>query len=207
MTDTTDANHDTLTRSQAARRERVITAAMTLGAEGGYDAVQMRDVATSANVALGTIYRYFASKDHLLAATLVEWVRDLQLRLAQQPPKGETSADRVVEVVMRATRSLERKPKLTAALLTAVSSPDPAVSGCQLEVTRMMGELLAAPMYDIDARRRAGVVQVLSHVWFSTLLGWVNGWENVGKVGDELELATRLLLEGATPPGWRAKDF
>lgn len=206
MTNTTDANHDTLTRSQAARRERVITAAMMLGAEGGYDAVQMRDVATSANVALGTIYRYFASKDHLLAATLVEWVGDLQRRLAQQPPKGDSAADRVVEVVMRATRSLERKPKLTAALLTAVSSPDPAVSDCQTQVTRMMGELLSAPMYDVEPLRRAGVVQVLSHVWFSTLLGWVNGWENVGRVGDELELATRLLLEGTAPAGWRPRS-
>ncbi|MGH9306234.1 MAG: TetR family transcriptional regulator [Acidimicrobiales bacterium] len=202
-----ETNHDTLTRSQADRRHRVILAAMTLGANGGYDAVQMRDVATTANVALGTIYRYFASKDHLLAATLVEWVSDLQTRLAQHPPKGETSADRVVEVVMRATRSMERKPKLTAALLTAVSSPDPAVSTCQVQITRIMGELLSAPMTDVDPRRRAGVVQVLSHVWFSTLLGWVNGWENVGSVSEELELATRLLLENSTPAGWRAREL
>ena len=44
---------------------------MKLAAEGGYDAVQMRDVAGEAGVALGTIYRYFASKDHLLAACQV----------------------------------------------------------------------------------------------------------------------------------------
>jgi AcrR family transcriptional regulator len=37
----------------------------------------MRDVAACANVALGTIYRYFVGKDHLLAAALVEWARDL----------------------------------------------------------------------------------------------------------------------------------
>ena len=46
---------------------------MALGAEGGYDAAQMRAVALRAEVALGTIYRYFASKDHLLAATMVDW--------------------------------------------------------------------------------------------------------------------------------------
>ena len=57
---------------------------MSLAAEGGYDAVQMRDVAATAQVALGTIYRYFASKDHLLAATLVEWTKDLQRRLAMR---------------------------------------------------------------------------------------------------------------------------
>ena len=65
-----------LTTSQAARRGRVIEAALTLGADGGYDAVQMRDVATTAGVALGTIYRYFSSKDHLLA--------EVRARLRQQ---------------------------------------------------------------------------------------------------------------------------
>ena len=51
-----------------------IDAAMALGLDGGYDAVQMRDVAARADVAMGTVYRYFTSKDHLLAATLVYWV-------------------------------------------------------------------------------------------------------------------------------------
>ena len=74
-----------LTKSQAARRQRVVAAALELGSEGGYDAVQMRDVAARANVALGTIYRYFSSKDHLLAAALVEWVKDLERRATISP--------------------------------------------------------------------------------------------------------------------------
>ena len=41
----------TLTKSQAARRERVIRAAQELASDGGYDAVQMRDVASRGEVA------------------------------------------------------------------------------------------------------------------------------------------------------------
>ena len=40
----------------AARRGRVLQAALKLGAEGGYDAVQMRDVAARAQVALGIFF-------------------------------------------------------------------------------------------------------------------------------------------------------
>ena len=68
-----------LTKSQAARRGRVIEAALTLGSDGGYDAVQMRDVATKAGVALGTIYRYFSSKDHLLAEFLVLFLHQMKV--------------------------------------------------------------------------------------------------------------------------------
>jgi hypothetical protein len=49
-------------------------------------------------------------------------------------------------------------------------------------------------MGDIDPKLKAEITRALSHVWFSALLGWVNGWTNVGAVGDELESAARLLL-------------
>jgi TetR/AcrR family transcriptional regulator, cholesterol catabolism regulator len=184
----------TLTKSQVARRSRVIDAALRLGADGGYDAVQMRDVAGEAGVALGTIYRYFASKDHLLAACQVEFARAEQHRLELRPTQGDTPADRVVDVLRRATRAQERQPQLTAAMVTAISSPDPAVSGCQREVTAVMAAVLARPMGAIDPRLKAEITRALSHVWFSALLGWVNGWTNVGAVGEELESAARLLL-------------
>jgi len=38
---------------------------------------------------------------------------------------------------------------------------------------------------------------VLTHVWFASLLGWVNGWTAIGQVTDELEFAARLLLRDA----------
>ena len=189
------ATTETLTRSQAARRSRVIEAAFQLAGEGGYDAVQMRDVASTASVALGTIYRYFSSKDHLLAATLVEWNRDLQRRLNQRPARGATPADRVVDVLRRSTRALERNPTLTAALVTAVSAPDPAIKDCQREVDAIMVSILSQAMGDdVDEELKRGVCRVLTHVWFSALIGWVNGWGTGIDVGDELETATRLLL-------------
>src|SRR5262249_1331370 len=60
-----------LARSQAARRRRVLDAALRLAERGGFDAVQMRDVATEANVALGTVDRYFTSKERLPLQALV----------------------------------------------------------------------------------------------------------------------------------------
>lgn len=185
---------DALTRSQVARRSRVIDAALELAAEGGYDAVQMRDVATRAQVALGTIYRYFSSKDQLLAAALVQWSGDIERKLTQRPATGATPAERVVDVLRRTSRVMERNPTLTAALVTAIASPDPAVREHQHDVDQIMRTLVADTLRDVEDAE--GVMRVLSQVWFASLIGWVNGWHNAGTVGDELELASRLLLKG-----------
>jgi AcrR family transcriptional regulator len=186
---------DALTRSQAARRSRVVEAALELAGEGGYDAVQMRDVATRAQVALGTIYRYFSSKDQLLAAALVQWSGDIERKLIQRPARGDSAADRVVDVLRRTSRVMERNPMLTAALVTAIASPDPAVREHQHDVDMIMRTLVSDALRGVaDAD---GVIRVLSQVWFAALIGWVNGWNNAGTVGDELELAARLLLKGA----------
>ena len=193
-TATTDTS--TLTVAQAARRERVVRAALDLAAEGGYDAVQMRDVAARSEVALGTIYRYFSSKDHLLAASLVTWTNDLERRIARRPPKGGTPADRVGDVLRRATESMERQPKLTEAVILAISSPDQGAASCQGEVAGAFARVMDRAMPDdLDPEVRAHVARVLNFVWYGALLGWVNGWSGTTDVSGEIANATHLLLD------------
>jgi len=194
MSETTTTEQ--LTKSQAARRQRVVAAALELGSEGGYDAVQMRDVAARANVALGTIYRYFSSKDHLLAAALVEWARDLERRATTRPPRGDTTADRVVDLLGRAVRAMEREPKLSAAVVAALTSNDAQVSDCQREVGIVMDRIqgMAFPD-DFDPETERRIIRALGHVWFASLLGWVNGWKGMSETGDELDSAAHLMLD------------
>jgi len=185
---------ETLTANQAARRGRVLDAAMDLAAEGGYDAVQMRDVAARAQVALGTIYRYFSSKDHLLAACQVELWRALADWFASHPPEAAAPADRVAQVLERAMRGAEREPERTAALITASSSPDPAVRDCQAEIMATMDRVLESAIGEIEPARRAQIALTLRQVWFAWLLGWVNGWNDAATVNRELVNTARLLL-------------
>src|SRR2546423_5352817 len=69
------------TEAQRARRRRILRAAADLATEGGFDAVQMREVAERADVALGTLYRYFPSKIHLLVSVLADEMEALHDRL------------------------------------------------------------------------------------------------------------------------------
>jgi TetR/AcrR family transcriptional regulator, cholesterol catabolism regulator len=187
-----------LTPKALIRRERIVEAAIDLGTEGGYDAVHMRVVAESAGVALATVYRYFESKDHLLSAAVSAWTTQLQARLARIPARGATPVDQLVDVLRRASRALERRPLFTAALIRALSSPDPGVASAAARVRDQIYDITAPILCDMSASDVDGIVTVLAHVWNSSISAWANGRSPISSIGNDLENAARLMLSGHT---------
>src|SRR4051794_6515387 len=117
-----------LTERQEARRRRILEASARLAGRGGFDAVQMREVAESSQVALGTLYRYFPSKIHLLVATMQNQLERMHRTLREKPPAGDTAAERVTGTLMLAFRALQREPQLADAMVRALTFADRSVS-------------------------------------------------------------------------------
>src|SRR5215472_7087080 len=115
--------------AQRDRRKRIIDATIALASKGGYDAVQMRAVAERADVALGTLYRYFPSKIHLLVGALTEELEQLQDKLFRKPVPGDTATERMMYVLSRVTRTMQRDPMLTEAMTRAFMFADPSAAG------------------------------------------------------------------------------
>src|SRR6476619_2110056 len=105
--------------AQRDRRRRILDATIELASAGGFEQMQMRAVAERADVALGTLYRYFPSKIHLLVSALSQELEAAREALERKPVPGDTAADRVTQVLGRTTRSLQRDPHLTEALTRA----------------------------------------------------------------------------------------
>jgi AcrR family transcriptional regulator len=175
----------------------MLDAAVALASEGGYDAVQMREVALRANVALGTLYRYFASKEHLLIMALADHVADLRTRLALRPARGEDDAARVMDVIRRATRGLQREPDLIAAMLKSLISSSPGVDEAVGPIGAQMTDMVVGTMRHHGpetAERDYAVAEVIQQVWLASLLWWVAGRSPAREVEEKVERAVVLLL-------------
>jgi AcrR family transcriptional regulator len=61
---------ENVVRRLAAREQAILSAATALAAEGGMAAVQIAAVADRAGIAAGTVYRYFPSKNDLVAEVM-----------------------------------------------------------------------------------------------------------------------------------------
>ncbi|MGO4712405.1 TetR/AcrR family transcriptional regulator [Bradyrhizobium sp. 2TAF24] len=81
-------------RRLAARRHAILNAAREAASEGGMAAVQIAPVATRANVAAGTVYRYFPSKADLISELIADVSHDelTAIRRAADAAPGPSSA-------------------------------------------------------------------------------------------------------------------
>lgn len=184
-----------LTDKQAKRRSAVITAALDLAAEGGYEGVQMRDVASRADVALGTVYHYFTSKDHLLAASMIELMKGLERSAVRTPATGDTNLARVLDLLHRITGAMAESPNISSALIGGLVAEGDDVAECQEQMHATFDVVLATAFQgDIAAADRRRIIRALEHVWFSALIGWKNGWMPFEQAVAELEDAATMLI-------------
>ncbi len=114
---------DTLPPAQRGRRDRIVRAALELLEDGEYDQIQMRDVAARADVALGTLYRYFASKEHLYAAVMLVWFRSFQRGL-QREQLPEEPGEALKDLLRRAIAAFARKPQFLRVEIILQNSTD-----------------------------------------------------------------------------------
>ncbi|HEX5290057.1 MAG TPA: cholesterol catabolism transcriptional regulator KstR [Streptosporangiaceae bacterium] len=181
--------------AQRERRKRILDATLALASKGGYDAVQMRTVATQANVALGTLYRYFPSKIHLLVSGLAREFERTQEKLDRSPIPGDTPYDRMLHVLGRMTRMMQREPMLTEAMTRAFMFADPSAAAEVNTVARLMERMLTKAMHDGEpSADDMAIARVIGDVWLSNLVAWVTRRASATDVSNHLELAARLLL-------------
>ena len=188
--------------AQRDRRKRILDATIALASKGGFDAVQMRAVAERADVALGTLYRYFPSKIHLLVSALAREFEQANGSFDRRTIPGDTPHERVMHVLGRTTRSLQRDPNLTEALTRAFMFADASVAN-EIHVVGMhVTKLMIRAMHDQDTpieeivptEDDIAIAKVIGDVWLSSLVQWVTGRASAQDVAKSMDVAVRLLL-------------
>ena len=196
-TDALSASGDTEfgSAAQRERRKRILDATLALASKGGYDAVQMRTVAERADVALGTLYRYFPSKIHLLVSALTLEFERTQEKLDRRLIPGATPYDRMLYVLSLLTRTMQREPMLTEAMTRAFMFADPSAAAEVNTVARQMERMFTRAMHDGEpSADDVAIARVIGDVWLSNLVAWVTRRSSASDVADRLELTVRLLL-------------
>ncbi len=182
---------------QLLRRAKIIEAVIDLIADVGADAVQMRDVSKRSGVALATLYRYFNSKDYLLAAALEDWQKRLTRRILASragAPEQQDPLPGVLDYLRRAQRAFHRNPNMTALMFQMTTSVDrqavTTIDHMNRTNTELFNRLLEGVAPDDVPNITFGLNAVLSSSLAAVLAGMMTLEESLGRV----EWVARVLL-------------
>jgi AcrR family transcriptional regulator len=182
--------------SQMARHRRILRAAASLAAEKGLERVQMHEVAKEAEVAIGTLYRYFPSKVYLFTAVLAEQIDRLDAQISPPRP-GQAPEDSVYDVLVTATRQLFRRPTLAQALLQAQNSAHAAQVPEAARSDRTTRDMLLRALGATEPTAQdVTAVWLLVQCWYGLLTSALNGRTSLADAEADLRVACRLLLAG-----------
>ena len=185
---------ESLRLDQRERRQRIIDAAERLMADIDFEKIQVKDVADEADVALGTLYRYFNSKDHLFACALQSWSQRFG-RAQDAAPNGPTE-DRVKAIYRRAARAFERQPRIYDVVMQIQSSKDPNAARVWRDFARQQTEAfgLALASSRLTDDKQRDVTAVMSAVLDESLRSWQLGLVPLSAVYESIDRAAALIL-------------
>jgi AcrR family transcriptional regulator len=185
-----------MTSRQLIRRAKIIEAVIELIADVGAEAVQMRDVAKRSGVALATVYRYFNSKDYLLAAALEDWQKRLTRRILasrggrsdQDPLPG------ILDYLRRAQRAFHRNPNMTALMFQTTTSTDSEARATIDQMNRTNTEMFNRLLEGIAAEDIPNITFGLNAALSSSLAGVLAGMMTLEESLNRVEWVARVLL-------------
>jgi len=156
----------------------------------------MREVADRADVALGTLYRYFPSKVHLLVAALNRTFRELNAGVQSAGDTG-TAEERVYRVVAHVTRFLAKNRRLSGAMVRALMSADvEAAADVEAVGDVLVGFIASATHHPESAPSEQDtlVAHIIGKVWLIDVVTFLSGRMTVSQVLEDLDATIKRVM-------------
>ena len=189
-----------MTSRQLIRRAKVIEAVIDLIAEVGAEALQMRDVAQRSGVALATVYRYFSSKDHLLAAALEDWQKRLTRRILASRDRTDREPDPlrgVLDYLQRAQRAFHRNPAMTTLMFQTATSADPEAKATIDQMNRTNTEMFNRLLEGVAPDDIPNITFCLNAALNTALSAVLTGMMTLEESVSRVDWVARVLLGSA----------
>jgi AcrR family transcriptional regulator len=167
---------DDLPASQRARRDRIVDTAVELLGTDDYEKIHMRMVADRAGVALGTLYRYFPSKERLFATALIRWAQTFEQSYQRSIRSAESDpVARLRRTLGVALKGFERDPRFFGLMIVLQSSDDPEVAGLFETFTGTTSGVVHDALEGVDDRWLEPIETLVWAALFNLLRGWSLG--------------------------------
>jgi AcrR family transcriptional regulator len=190
-------------RKKSETRQRLMDAALRLFGEHGFEATTIEDITSVADVAKGTFFNYFETKEAILPAIAARRLEQLEETLAPEQGGPDSAVARIKLALRLVAESPLCQERLAEQLFTAMMhrheiGPRHALRDLlarQVDQAQAAGEIRS----NLDPVYVAGVIRAL---FFQRLVMWHQGYRSA-PLRELIDGSVDLLMEGAAGPNWK----
>ena len=161
------------------RQEQILEAAIRCFARTGFHATGMAEIIRESDLSAGSVYRYYKSKDDLIAAIVERMLTDLQIQITEATTQVTTPGEAVTACIRFATEYLEHDDTGLSRVLPQVWTESLRSPAVQKVVRQKYGaiiehfETLVQGMQQEDALHDGANPAGVAHLMLSTLQGFI----------------------------------
>lgn len=126
------------------RKQTIVAKATKMISERGYQSFDMKELARLSGVPRASLYRAYASKEHIVSEITLDWGLSLVSRLQKQAHPGRTNGAKIKGVFKSILEEAQHNPLLIQAVLDNLLSGDENTRNMQMEIERLLPALLSS---------------------------------------------------------------
>lgn len=166
------ANATAIAGIPAPKRERgrqrvaaIMDAAADLFAEKGYDAATMTEIAARSSTAIGSLYRFFPSKESVADALLRRYAQQVSTSLAELAAQVERmSMESLAGALVDFMQALQSQRRLAVALVDSRAGTDDLRKRFRVEARAGVARVLQCAIEGIAPSKAQAMAAVLLHL-------------------------------------------
>ena len=193
-------------RKKRATRHSLLEAALRLFSQRGYDATTVKDITNAADVAKGTFFNYFDTKEAVLPAIAAWRMEQLEEAITRERGAPQSPTSRIKLALRLVAEDPLCEKELAHQLFAAMThrreiGPGHAFRDLlarQVRRAQAVGEI----RQDLDPVYLAAVIRAL---FFQRLAMWYHG-HRPAPLSELIDGSVDLLIEGAAGSGWNPRS-
>ncbi len=193
-------------RKKLETRQGLLEAALVLFREKGYDETTVEEITEQADVAKGTFFNYFPSKEALLGELAVWQVEQLRAALDVSRGAPESPVARI-KLLMRLVHEqvTDDVHLVRRAFATRLSTPPPPPHRAKHQLFGLLSDLVreAQACGEIRSDVEADLVSDLLHMSYFRRMVACRSDGGQPPSADQFEQIIDLLMDGLAGPSWR----
>jgi AcrR family transcriptional regulator len=190
-------------RKKRETRRSLMEASLQLFSERGYEATTVEDITEAIDVAKGTFFNYFETKEAILPAIAARRLEQLEEALTGEPDAPASSIGRIKLALHLVAEDPLCEKKLAERLFAAMMRRREIGRGHALRdlLARQVrgGQAAGEIRDDLDPAYLAGVIHAL---FFQRLVMWHHGHRST-RLRELIDASVDLLMDGACGPNWK----